>query len=144
MQFFNKTKSIINSQYTNTRQVSQRCQFDDGDYLIIPTTFEPGQESRFTIRIFSESSVKLKILDTEPILLKSAIARAPILMEGKNFSQFEVAFLQLADEHRTINAFDLQELLEACLPNDYIRSCATLDICRQIILTFDVSFRKIF
>jgi hypothetical protein len=25
--------------------------------------------------------------------------------------------LQLADEHRTVNAFELQELLDACLPN---------------------------
>jgi len=26
-------------------------------------------------------------------------------------------FLQVADEHRTISAFELQELLEGCLPN---------------------------
>ena len=31
--------------------------------------------------------------------------------------------------YRTINCFDLQELLEACLPNDYIRSCANLGKC---------------
>jgi len=41
---------------------------------------------------------------------------SPIL-ESKNFQQYESVFLQLADEHRTISAFELQELLEACLPN---------------------------
>ena len=41
-------------------------------------------------------------------------------------------FLQLADEHRTVNAFELHELLDACLPNDYIKSCANLDVCRQV------------
>ena len=48
--------------------------------------------------------------------MKSAIVKAPAL-EGKGFSQYEAVFLQLADEHRTVNAFELQELLEACLPN---------------------------
>jgi hypothetical protein len=38
-------------------------------------------------------------------------------LDGKSFSQYEAFFLQLADEHRTVNAFELQELLDACLPN---------------------------
>jgi hypothetical protein len=38
-------------------------------------------------------------------------------LDGKSFSQYEAVFLQLADEHRTVNAFELQELLDACLPN---------------------------
>lgn len=60
--------------------------------------------------------LRLRLLDTPPSLVKSAIIKAPPL-EGKGFSQYEAVFLQLADEHRTVNAFELQELLEACLPN---------------------------
>lgn len=40
---------------------------------------------------------------------------------------------------RTINCFELQELLDACLPNDYIKGCANIDICRQVIALQDVS-----
>ena len=47
--------------------------------------------------------------------------------------------MQFADEHKTINAFELQELLETCLPNDYVKSCATLEVCRQIVITLEVS-----
>lgn len=43
--------------------------------------------------------------------------KAPPTLEGKSFTQYEAVFLQLADEHRTVNAFELQELLDACLPN---------------------------
>lgn len=43
--------------------------------------------------------------------------QASPIIESKNFQQYEAVFLQLADEHRTISAFELQELLEACLPN---------------------------
>lgn len=86
-------------------------------------------------------------------------------------------FLQLADEHRTVNAFELQELLDACLPNgeqtiliivsiiftfhrsltiikkkkivffffltDYIKSCASMEVCRQVVITLDVSISTI-
>lgn len=83
-------------------------------------------------------------------------------LDGKTFVQYESVFLQLADEHRTVNAFELQELLDACLPNgkttftnargflainiqtvfkftDYIKSCASMEVCRQVVITLDVS-----
>ncbi|XP_060535466.1 calpain-C [Cylas formicarius] len=137
--FFKKNKSLFNSQYTNSRQVSHRCQLEQGGYLIIPTTFEPGQESGFTLRVYSSKPLKLKLVDTVPCLVKSAIVKAPPLLDGKSFSQYEAVFLQLADEHRTVNAFELQELLDACLPNDYIKSCASIEVCRQIVFTFENS-----
>nr|KAF7434390.1 hypothetical protein H0235_002581 [Vespula pensylvanica] len=132
-QFFKKNKSLVNSEYTNSRQVSHRCQLEQGGYLLVPTTFEPTQETSFTLRVYSSKPLKLKyvdeahrgithkitLLDTPPSLMKSAIVKAPPL-EGKGFSQYEAVFLQLADEHRTVNAFELQELLEACLPNGTI------------------------
>ncbi|XP_015429934.1 PREDICTED: calpain-C [Dufourea novaeangliae] len=135
-QFFKKNKSLVNSQYTNSRQVSHRCQLEQGGYLLVPTTFEPTHETSFTLRVYSSKPLKLKLLDTPPSLMKSAIVKAPPL-EGKGFSQYEAVFLQLADEHRTVNAFELQELLEACLPNDYIKSCACMEVCRQVVLTMD-------
>lgn len=138
-QFFKKNKSLVNSQYTNSRQVSHRCQLEQGGYLILPTTFEPGQESSFTLRVYSSKPLKLKLLDMQPSLIKSAIIKAPATLDGKSFSQYEAVFLQLADEHRTVNAFELQELLDACLPNDYIKSCACMEVCRQVVLTLDNS-----
>lgn len=82
--FFKKTKSLVNSQYTNSRQVSQfnlikirlsllmlmscmrssqvsqRSQLDQGGYLIVPTTFEAGHEGSFTLRVYSTQAIKLK------------------------------------------------------------------------------------
>nr|CAD7262787.1 unnamed protein product [Timema shepardi] len=126
--FFKKNKSLVNSQYTNSRQVSHRCQLEQGGYLVLPTTFEPGQESCFTLRVYSSKPLKLKILDTQPSLLKSAIVKAPTTLDVKSFSQYEAVFLQLADEHRTVNAFELQELLDACLPNGFQLSTDVLSI----------------
>ncbi|XP_068232598.1 calpain-C [Palaemon carinicauda] len=137
--FFKKNKSLVNSQYTNSRQVSERVQLEQGSYILLPTTFEPGQESSFTLRVFSSKPLKLKLVDTSPSLVKSALLKAHGSMDGKSLQQYEAVFLQVADEHRSVNAFELHELLEACLPNDYIKSCASLDICRQVILALDSS-----
>jgi hypothetical protein len=56
-------------------------------------------------------------LHTQVTKLFFPLLQAPATLDGKSFSQYEAVFLQLADEHRTVNAFELQELLDACLPN---------------------------
>ena len=56
-------------------------------------------------------------MDTSPSLVKSALLKARGSVDGKSLQQYEAVFLQVADEHRTVNAFELHELLEACLPN---------------------------
>ncbi|XP_076040187.1 calpain C isoform X2 [Oratosquilla oratoria] len=135
--YFKRHKSLVNSQYTNSRQVSERVQLEQGGYVLLPTTFEPAKESAFTLRVFSCKPLKLKLVDSLPSLVKPALLKARGSVDGKSLQQYEAVFLQVADEHRTVNAFELHELLEACLPNDYIKSCASLDICRQIILALD-------
>lgn len=135
--FFKKNKSTMNSQYTNSRQVSHRCKLEVGSYLVLPTTFEPRDEANFSLRVYSSKPLKLKVLDSLPQMLKAVVVKAPAAADIKSFMQYEAVFLQLADEHRTINAFELQELLDACLPNDYIKSCAAIDTCKQIVLSMD-------
>ncbi|XP_061719419.1 LOW QUALITY PROTEIN: calpain-C [Cydia pomonella] len=146
---FKKLKSTVNSQYTNSRQVSHRCDLQPGSYLIMPTTFEPREEANFSLRIFSTKTIRMRALDSAPQMIKAAVIRAPPGLELSRsvspeheelkqlFAQYEAIFLQLADEHRTIDAFELQELLDACLPNDYIKSCASIDTCKQIVLSLD-------
>ncbi|KAH9642378.1 hypothetical protein HF086_004910 [Spodoptera exigua] len=129
--FFRKVKSTINSQYTNSRQVTHSA------FIIMPTTFEPRDEANFTLRIYSNKPIKMKVLDNPPKMTKTALVKAPPVVEVNSFAQYEAVFLQLADEHKSIDPFELQELLDACLPNDYIKSCASIDTCRQIVLSLD-------
>ncbi|XP_050684047.1 calpain-C [Leptidea sinapis] len=134
---FKKIKSSMNSQYTNSRQVSERCSLDVGTYLIIPTTFEPRQEGSFTLRVCSINPINMNVLDSLPKAIKPAIVKAPTEIISYSMELYESQFLQLSDEHKTINAFELQELLDRCLPNDYIKSCATIETCRQIVLSME-------
>lgn len=40
--------------YINTREVSERFTLPPGNYLLVPTTFQPHHEADFLVRIFSE------------------------------------------------------------------------------------------
>ena len=89
--------------------------------MILPTTFEPGQEATFTFRVLSHGQAKLRSVDVTPAIIKSAIIKAPAsLNDTKGFEQYEALFMQLSDDRKTVNAFELQELLETCLPNGEI------------------------
>lgn len=103
--FFKKHKSLQNSQYTNSRQISQRCCLDAGRYLIMATTFEPMEESAFSVRVLG-SSIRLSLLETQTMLLLdpfpslNASQKIQADLSGSGTAQYEPVFLQLADDHK--------------------------------------------
>ncbi|KAG1674068.1 Calpain-C [Nymphon striatum] len=115
--YFKKQKSLVSSPYTNNRQVSHRCKLEAGGYVLVPTTFEPGEEASFTLRVYSMEPIKLKFIDFSPSVLKQSIIKAPASINGTGLKNYESIFFQASNEHKTVNAFELHELLEACLPN---------------------------
>jgi hypothetical protein len=78
--FFKRNKSLFNSEYTNSRQVSARLLLDAGHYVILPTTFEASQESSFTLRVYSPKLFKLRTLDTPSALVKPVLAKVTFII----------------------------------------------------------------
>ncbi|XP_067336467.1 calpain-3 isoform X2 [Channa argus] len=50
---FNSSKARCKS-YINLREVTQRFCLSPGEYVIVPSTYEPHQEGEFILRVFSE------------------------------------------------------------------------------------------
>lgn len=44
------------SDYAMSRNVFKRCTLKAGRYVVVPTTFEPGEEGEFLLRIFTSKS----------------------------------------------------------------------------------------
>lgn len=47
-------QKVVGSIYINSRSVFKRTDLTEGRYVIIPTTFDPGLEGDFLLRIFTD------------------------------------------------------------------------------------------
>lgn len=48
------------SSYVNLRQVSHRYHLSPGTYCVVPSTFQPGEEAHFILRLFCEKPYSVK------------------------------------------------------------------------------------
>ncbi|XP_022126463.2 calpain-C isoform X2 [Pieris rapae] len=133
----------LNGYYSNARHVSAMAVVDPGNYLVVPTTYEPRKEGRFTIRILSLKPILVSTeMDFRARVLRQIVFKVDSLKNGNILKPYNILFLQSADEDKTVDAFGLQDVLEKSLPNDFIRSCATIETCRQIILGMETPIKK--
>ncbi|XP_060903155.1 calpain-5-like [Labrus mixtus] len=75
-------EKVGGSTYINSRSVSVRIELKEGRYVIIPTTFDPGLEGEFLLRIFTDvrSNCKELTLDKPPKTCWSGLCGYPSLV----------------------------------------------------------------
>uniref|UniRef100_A0A4W5RH17 Calpain-1 catalytic subunit n=1 Tax=Hucho hucho TaxID=62062 RepID=A0A4W5RH17_9TELE len=114
--FLTHGSSARSELFINLREVSSRFQLPAGEYIIVPSTFEPKKEGDFVLRVFSEKPANYEELDDE------VTAELP-LDESQIDAGFKSLFRQLAGEDMEISATELQTILNRIMANILLCIC---------------------
>uniref|UniRef100_A0A8C8CMB8 Calpain-1 catalytic subunit n=1 Tax=Oncorhynchus tshawytscha TaxID=74940 RepID=A0A8C8CMB8_ONCTS len=106
--FLTHGSSARSELFINLREVSSRFQLPAGEYIIVPSTFEPKKEGDFVLRVFSEKPANYEELDDD---VTAELPAETELDESQIDAGFKSLFRQLAGEDMEISATELQTIL---------------------------------
>uniref|UniRef100_A0A8C1JS66 Calpain 8 n=1 Tax=Cyprinus carpio TaxID=7962 RepID=A0A8C1JS66_CYPCA len=111
-----RQRSIAGSNtFINLREVSERFKLPPGEYVIIPSTFEPHRKGSFVLRVFTEKEAAASIHDCVFTLQDSEVS-----------------------------VFELQQILDSVTSKrtDVKTDGFSMETCRHIISLLDEVFKK--
>ncbi|XP_069811418.1 calpain-8-like [Dendropsophus ebraccatus] len=136
-EFFQKTTAAGRSDtYINMREVSKRIKLPVGDYVIVPSTFEPLKPGDFCLRIFSEKAAKsLEVGD-----IVKADPYEPQVTDKDVTNDFKNIFQKLAGDKGEVTAKDIQNILNRLLSKrtDLKTNGFSLATCKEMISLMDM------
>ncbi|KAK7103835.1 hypothetical protein V1264_018654 [Littorina saxatilis] len=138
VKFFKYNASVAKSPtFINMREVCGRHKLPPGTYCIIPSTFEPMQEGDFLVRIFSEKRNESGEIDEQTAYVDDGERRDPTDEEQSQESSLKDNFRRLAGEDMEIDAFELQEVLNAVFQKEFSFPGFTIDATRSMVAMHD-------
>ncbi|KAK6300460.1 calpain-9-like [Coregonus clupeaformis] len=127
--------------YINVREISERFTLPPGNYLLVPTTFQPHDEADFLIRIFSEKAAgTMEMGNTVDANLPDP--PMPSLPEEETDEEkgLRRLFEKIAGSDQAISAKELQQMLNGVLSRrrEIKFDGLSLNTCHSIINLMDV------
>lgn len=134
--FLTHASSARSELFVNLREVSSRLRLPAGEYIIVPSTFEPNKEADFVLRVFSEKPAKSEELDDDVV---ANIPPEVRLDESQIDAGFKSLFRQLAGPDMEISVTELQTILNRIISKhkDLKTDGFTKEACRSMINLMD-------
>lgn len=134
--FLTHASSARSELFINLREVSSRLQLPAGEYIIVPSTFEPNKEADFVLRVFSEKPANSEELDD---VVSANIPAEVRLDESQIDAGFKSLFRQLAGPDMEISITELQTILNRIISKhkDLKTDGFTKESCRSMINLMD-------
>uniref|UniRef100_A0A4W6BZD5 Calpain 1, (mu/I) large subunit a n=1 Tax=Lates calcarifer TaxID=8187 RepID=A0A4W6BZD5_LATCA len=131
--FFLTHSSCARSEtFINLREVSTRLRLPPGEYLIVPSTFEPGKEADFVLRVFTE-----KQSETEYVTFICDVNKRLLLLELKTY---KLSFLiHCASQDMEISIRELRTILNRVVSRhkDLKTDGFSMESCRTMVNLMD-------
>ncbi|XP_077196501.1 calpain-8-like [Paroedura picta] len=134
--FFLRNRAVARSDtYINLREVSKRFHLPLGEYLIVPSTFEPFKDGEFCLRVFSEKHAQAQEMGDKV----AANPYEPHVADNDIDSEFKTLFQKLSGEDCEMTANELQTILNRVISKrtDITSDGFGINTCREMISLLD-------
>jgi calpain len=137
--FFKYNASVCKSPaFINTREVCGRHKLSPGTYCVVPSTFEPSQEGDFLLRMYAEKAVTSKEIDEQTSMQAVKPVTQPAAQDTVAEKEMRDAFKKISGPDLEIDAYELQDILNAAFKKEFKFDGFTADTCRSLVAMKDV------
>nr|XP_005326569.2 calpain-8 [Ictidomys tridecemlineatus] len=134
--FLGHQPSTRSGTYVNLREVSGRARLPPGEYLVVPSTFEPFKDGDFCLRVFSEK--KAKALEIGNVVAGNPHEPHPSEVDQED-KQIQSLFEEFAGKDSEIGANKLKTVLNGVFSKrtDIKFNGFNINTCREMISLLD-------
>ncbi|XP_072342719.1 calpain-3-like isoform X3 [Scyliorhinus torazame] len=136
--FLYQASKCRSKSYINLREVSQRFSLPPGEYVIVPSTYDPHQEGEFVLRVFSEKQNLSEETENQIIAVNPEPSSTTAREETEEDLQFRRIFEQISGDDMQISASEMRNILNRVVKKHKMKTEGfTLESCRSMVALMD-------
>lgn len=133
--------SAKSTSFINLREICDHHKLPPGNYVIVPSTFEPNEEGDYILRVYSErKNDEVQELDDQTGVTEP---QEDVVSEGERGDDDDheeaanQSFLNLAGEDGEVDAFELKNILDSVFKREFQFDGFSVDMTRSMVAMCD-------